>query len=153
MNHGQFTKFIKISPRQTFLLYGIWTTAIQAWGLSVANFLWPQTWVMYLWNTPTSRGLYIYIYIYIYIFIYLSRASEGIQYWGRAEGILCGVIKLKNTIVAKDRVWKHALPRKVWVLAHLLSTINLNVWITDRFSLAHILFLSCSKMLWAYLVE
>ena len=35
---------------------------------SVANFLWPWTRVLYLWNTPTSRGLFItYIYICSYV--------------------------------------------------------------------------------------
>ena len=28
-------------------------------GLPVANFLWPQTQVVYLWNAPTNRSLYI----------------------------------------------------------------------------------------------
>ena len=33
----------------------------------------------------------------------ISRLSEGIQYWG-VEGILCGVMKLKNVMFAKGRV-------------------------------------------------
>jgi len=35
-----------------------------AWGLSVVNFLWPRTRVVYMWDTPRSHDLYIY-YIYI----------------------------------------------------------------------------------------
>ena len=47
-----------------------------------------------------------------------TRVSEGAQYWG-AEDILFRVIKLKNLIVARGSVWKHALSGKFWVLAHL----------------------------------
>ena len=35
-----------------------------------------------------------------------ARASEGTQYWG-AEGILCGVKKLKNLIFAKGREYEN----------------------------------------------
>lgn len=47
-----------------------------------------------------------------------TRVSEGAQYWG-AEDILFRVIKLKNLIVARGSVWKHAPSGKFWVLAHL----------------------------------
>ena len=35
-----------------------------------------------------------------------ARASEGTQYWG-AEGILCGVKKLKNLILSKGSEYEN----------------------------------------------
>ena len=42
--------------------------------------------------------------------LYSPRASKGTQYWGEgAEGILCGVIKLKISIFAKGRECENML--------------------------------------------
>ena len=40
-----------------------------------------------------------------------TRASEGTQYWG-AEGILCGVMKLKDPIFAKGREYGNMLSQE-----------------------------------------
>ena len=56
-----------------------------------------------------------------------ARASESPQYWG-AEGILCGVKKLKNLIFAKGREYENMLSQEnfefqlimiaFWVILH-----------------------------------
>ena len=62
MKHSYYGVFNKYMT----LVLGNWKfatdkpLALRVRGLSVANFLWSQTWVVHLLNIPTSRGMYIY---------------------------------------------------------------------------------------------
>ena len=51
----------------------------QTWGLSVANFLWTQTWVIYLWNTSTIAVVHI---------MHISVANFR---WLRTRLYICGI--------------------------------------------------------------
>ena len=56
------------------------------------------------------------------------RASEGTQYWGGVEEILCGFMKLKNPIFAKGREHENMLAQEslnfspfksaFWIILH-----------------------------------
>ena len=72
----------------------------------------------------------------------MIRASEGTQYWGGgAEGILCGVMKLKNPIVVKSRSLDTCSPRKIlkfspfkiafWVILHQTDVIITHLIATE----------------------
>ena len=61
MNHSYYSVFHKymtlVLSHRKFATDKSLT--LQARGLSMANFLWPWTWVVYFWNTSTSCSLYI----------------------------------------------------------------------------------------------
>ena len=66
----------------------------------------------YLLIVPQLVTSYNFVLSYADLRVLISRASEGIQYWG-AESILCGVMKGKNLIFAKGKEYENMLPRKI----------------------------------------
>ena len=81
----------------------------QAWGLLEA--LWLQTQVIYLWNTPTSHGLfiaYIYIYIYIYTHRYTHTHTHIYTYLGNKSEHIIIVNESMNTYTKckRSRNWR-----------------------------------------------